>query len=51
MRGRGRKKVLFGTNFPMLTHSACLDEVGILGLDEEALGLFLEGNARRIFKL
>ena len=30
MRGRGRKKVLFGTNFPMLTAQACLDEVPAL---------------------
>lgn len=51
MRGRGRKKVLFGTNFPMLSHAACLDEVDTLGLDAEALELFLAGNARRIFKL
>lgn len=51
MRGKGRKKVLFGTNYPMLGHGACLDEVGALGLDEEAEAMFLEGNARRIFKL
>lgn len=51
MRGRGRKKVLFGTNFPMLTHGACIDEVDSLGLDVEAKALFLEGNARRIFQL
>lgn len=51
MRGRGRKKVLFGTNFPMLPHAACLAEVPALNLDPEAADLFLHGNARRIFKL
>lgn len=51
MRGRGRKKVLFGTNFPMITPDACLAGLDKLGLDEEALGLFLAGNAQRVFKL
>lgn len=51
MRGRGRKKVLFGTNYPMLTHGACLAEVDPLGLDAEARTLFLSGNAARIFGL
>jgi predicted TIM-barrel fold metal-dependent hydrolase len=51
MRKHGRKKVLFGTNFPMLSHGACLDEVDALGLDDEATALFLAGNAQRIFGL
>lgn len=51
MRGRGRKKVMFGTNYPMITPEACLKGLDELGLDEEALGLFLGGNARRVFKL
>lgn len=51
MRGKGRKKVLFGTNYPMLGHGACIDEVSSLGLDAEAEAMFLSGNARRIFKL
>lgn len=51
MRGRGSKKVLFGTNYPMLTPSACLEGVGALGLSEEAEQLFLWGNAARVFKL
>lgn len=51
MRGRGRKKVLFGSNFPMLTPAACLAEVDALGLDEEAKSLFLGGNAKRVFGL
>ena len=44
MRGRGRHKVLFGTNYPMLTPKRCLQDL-------DALELFLGGNARRIFDL
>ena len=49
LKGRGRKKVLFGSNFPMLTPAACLAEVDALGLSPEVRALFLEGNARRVF--
>jgi uncharacterized protein len=51
LRGRGRKKVLFGTNYPMITHDACLAELDTLGLDEETKHLFLRGNAERVFDL
>ncbi len=51
MKGRGRTKVLFGSNFPMIQPKACLDELDALGLDEEAAALFLGGNAARIFGL
>ncbi|MDB4971307.1 MAG: amidohydrolase [Myxococcales bacterium] len=51
LRGHGRRKVLFGSNFPMLTPAACLAEVGELGLDEEARGMFVGGNAARVFGL
>lgn len=51
MRGRGRKKVLFGTNYPMLPHAACLSEVDQLALDDDAKALFLGGNAVRLFQL
>ena len=51
MRGRGARKVLFGTNYPMLSAAACLEAVDSLGLDPEARELFLFGNARRVFKL
>ena len=51
MRKDGRKKVLFGTNYPMLMPSACLDEVEALGLDDEARGLFLGENAMNVFSL
>jgi predicted TIM-barrel fold metal-dependent hydrolase len=51
MRGRGRRKVLFGTNYPMITPARALDGIGTLGLDDEAAALFLAGNARRVFCL
>ncbi len=49
--GSGRHKVLFGTNFPMILPAHALEALDDLGLDEEARGLFLEGNARRVFRL
>ena len=51
MRRNGRKKVLFGTNFPMLTAQMCLEGLDALGLDEEAQRLFLYENAQRVFRL
>jgi predicted TIM-barrel fold metal-dependent hydrolase len=49
--GHGRRKVLFGTNFPMLLHSRCLADLDTLELDDETTELFLAGNARRVFGL
>jgi hypothetical protein len=51
MRGHGRKKVLFGSNYPMITPAQALEGLGDLGLDEEARALYLHGNAERVFKL
>ncbi len=51
MRGRGARKVMFGTNYPMLTAAACLEGLESLGLGEEAVELFLHENARRVFKI
>lgn len=49
MRGRGgRRKVLFGTNFPMVDHSHALEGIDALDLDAEARELFLAGNAARL---
>jgi predicted TIM-barrel fold metal-dependent hydrolase len=49
LRGHGRRKVLFGSNFPMLTPAQCLPGVDDLGLDDETRALFLGGNAARVF--
>jgi predicted TIM-barrel fold metal-dependent hydrolase len=51
LRGRGRRKVLFGSNYPMIEPSRALEHLGELGLDEETTELFLSGNARRVFRL
>lgn len=51
MKGRGRKKVLFGSNYPMMTPARALAKLDSLELDEETTDLFLRGNARRIFNL
>src|SRR5215203_5821431 len=51
LRGPGKRKVLFGTNFPMLTASQCLEGLSNLKLDQETEALFLAGNAARLFKL
>lgn len=51
MRGQGRGRVMFGTNWPMLSPSRCLEHLDDLGLDDEARSLFLEGAARRVFGL
>lgn len=51
LRGSGRKKVLFGSNYPMITPSMALEDLAALGLDDDASALFLDGNARRVFAL
>ena len=51
MKGHGRHKVLFGTNYPMIMPGHALKGLDALGLDEETKTAFLAGNARRIFKL
>lgn len=49
--GSGRRKVLFGTNFPMIGHAQALEGVDQLGLDDEARELYLAGNARRLLRI
>jgi predicted TIM-barrel fold metal-dependent hydrolase len=51
MKRHGKKKVLFGSNFPMLTPAMCLEGVDALGLDDETQRLFFHDNARRVFGL
>jgi predicted TIM-barrel fold metal-dependent hydrolase len=49
--GGGRRKVLFGSNFPMIAPSQALEDLDALGLDDETRELFLTGNAQRVFGL
>ncbi|EJE53362.1 putative TIM-barrel fold metal-dependent hydrolase [Acidovorax sp. CF316] len=51
MRGPGKHKVLFGTNYPMLTPAECLKDIQALELGGDVLPRFLAGNARRAFNL
>jgi len=51
MRGSGRTKVLFGTNYPMIMPDKALEGLDDLGLDEGAKSLFLGGNAQRTFRI
>ena len=51
MRAHGKKKVMFGTNYPMLTPAKCLENLDDLGLDEETTRMFLHENAQRVFGL
>ena len=44
----GRRKVLFGSNHPMLVTSQALEDVDALGLDDETRAQFLAGNAERL---
>lgn len=47
----GRKKVLFGTNYPMITAAQCLKGLDELITDDEVKELFLYRNAQHVFKL
>jgi len=49
LRGPGRRKVLFGTNFPMLGLAECLTGLDALALDEATRAAFLHGNAARVY--
>jgi predicted TIM-barrel fold metal-dependent hydrolase len=51
MRRHGRRKVMFGTNYPMITASKALEGLDELGLDDQSRDLFLSGNAKRVFGL
>ncbi len=49
--GSGQRKVLFGTNYPMIGHQHALDGLDGLGLTDEAMHDYLHGNAERVFAL
>lgn len=44
----GRRKVLFGSNYPMISHHRALEALDALELDDETRELFLGGNAQRL---
>jgi hypothetical protein len=49
--GTGQRKVLFGTNYPMIAHTHAVAGLDHLGLSDEARDDFLRGNAGRVFRL
>ncbi len=49
LQRHGRRKVLFGSNYPMILPGDCLSQVDELGLDDEVKRLFLGENAARVF--
>jgi predicted TIM-barrel fold metal-dependent hydrolase len=51
LKSRGKGKVLFGTDYPVLRHAEALAQVEALGLGEEAETWLLHETARKVFKL
>jgi predicted TIM-barrel fold metal-dependent hydrolase len=51
MRGVGASRVMFGTNWPMLSPAKCLAGLPRLALPSEQQSAFLRGNAARVFGL
>ena len=51
LRTNGRRKVLFGSNYPMITPAKALQGLDALGLDEATRAAFLGGNALRVYRL
>lgn len=51
MRSNGMTKVLFGTNYPMMTHERALQDIDDLELTEEGRERFLYKNAQQVFHL
>lgn len=49
MKTNGRKKVLFGSNYPMIPPADCIKELDALDLDSKVKELFLADNAKRVF--
>lgn len=51
MKGHGAKRVMFGTNYPMIMPHKALEGIEKLELSTETQELFLSGNAKRVFGL
>lgn len=51
LKTNGREKVLFGTNYPMITPRKALQDLASLGLTPEVEKLFLCENAQRVFSI
>ncbi|MEM9173522.1 MAG: amidohydrolase family protein [Pseudomonadota bacterium] len=51
LKSHGRRKVLFGTNYPMITPTKALASFAQLELDTETEAQFLGDNAARVFRI
>ncbi len=51
LKSNGAHKVMFGTNYPMLTPEKCLKGLQALGLNDETQTAFLSGTAQRVFNI
>ena len=51
MKTHGQDKVLFGTNYPMITPQKCLENLDDLALPETVKEKFLYQNARNVFNI
>ena len=51
LQTHGAKKVLFGTNYPMITAATALAGIEELGLSDETKKAFLFDNASRVYGL
>ena len=51
MKTHGQDKVLFGTNYPMITPQKCLENLEDLALPETVKEKFLYQNARNVFNI
>ncbi len=47
----GANKVLFGSDYPLLSQKRVMDEIHGVCLSESAKGMMLGGNAQRLLKL
>jgi predicted TIM-barrel fold metal-dependent hydrolase len=48
---RGQDKVLFASDYPVLQHKECIEQIEQLGLREEPKKKLFRENAVRVFKL
>ncbi|MGC6471274.1 MAG: amidohydrolase family protein [Parvibaculales bacterium] len=51
LKSNGAGKILFGTNYPMITPEKCLADLDALGLSPDTKAAFLGGTARKVFNL
>jgi len=51
LKGHGAKKVLFGSNYPMIAPADALKDLSALGLSDETLSAFTFRNAQKVFRL